>query len=96
MFGWFRRVLTGVWHYFDSLSRLDELERRQTELELEWDQVMDKVGAMMKRHAKRMVDATHAVEGEVPSRTDLRLDRAARKAALRERRLHGGVNHGAS
>jgi len=91
MLGWLRRCVVGFFGYWDVIARLDDIERRFHDLEMEWSNREDKMIAMMRRHQKRMVDAAGAIEAENPSRTDVRLDRAARKAKLRERRMHGGT-----
>jgi len=95
MLTWLRRVLAGFSKFFELEGRLqdveDDLERfraRMTENELEWISQVDKLTAMHRRASKRIQDGTQAMVEAMPTTTDIRANRALRKAALRER-VHG-------
>jgi len=97
MWTWIRRVLAGFGKFFELEGRLqdveDDLERfraQMIEQELEWISQVDKLTALHRRASKRIQDGTQALAEAMPSMTDLRASRAARKAALRAGRLVGG------
>lgn len=99
MITWVRRVLAGFGKFFELEGRLqdveDDLERFRAQMvdhELEWVSQVDKLTALHRRASKRIQDGTQAMAEAMPTLTDLRASRAARKAALRGRSGNGGTS----
>lgn len=83
-FRWFRRVWAGFFGWFDLVSRIEELEARWKDVELEWENTYDKLLALHRRHSKRIQDGAVALAEAAPSIGDVKLHRRARLAAMRE------------
>jgi len=99
MFRWLRGVLAGLFGWFDLRARIDDLEysiehmqREMSELEIHWTNEVDKLTKLHQRASKRVQDGIAALAESAPAPTDIRIQREARKAELRNRRaggLHG-------
>jgi hypothetical protein len=82
-FRWFRQVLASFFGWFDLVSRIEHLEARFRDIELEWEGTYDKMLALHRRHSKRIQDGAIALAEEAPALQDVKLMRRARLAALR-------------
>lgn len=85
LIGWFRRVFAGVSAYLDAQGRVDQLESDFRLLRLEWEDLYDKLMAMHRKANKRVQDGTAALVEAAPSLQDVKLQRRARLAQLRDR-----------
>lgn len=97
---WFRGVLAGIVRWFELAARLgdleDEVERLRAQVvehQLEWISQVDKLAKLHRRAYKRDQDQVAALSEANLSVTDIRLQRAQRRAELRERRR--GANESA-
>jgi len=94
---WIRRVLASIGRHLELLGRIEELEHdfealreRMVEHEVQWVNQVDKLLTIHKRTNKRIQDGTAALAEDAPSVGDVKLNRAARLAALRTR-THGNA-----
>lgn len=95
------RLIRGLWRTFRSVLdhslRLTDLEAEMERLrelveahELAWTEQYDKLVRLYQRNTARLRSAAAALEEQTPpSVTDIRAQRALRKAELRQRRTYG-------
>lgn len=78
MIAWFRRVLASFLGWFDLVARVEELERRFRDIELDWIDQVDKLTKLQKRANKRAQDAATSMEEQYPTAAEVRLTRRER------------------